>query len=86
MKTPIQELIEQLKELQDTQDPYGLHDAIEFAESFHYMNLELAIKIAYGKVAAESPNQTIEAWQLLHNAGKSVSLCQILYNQKKFQV
>ena len=33
MKTPIQELIEQLKELQDTQDPYGLHDAIELAES-----------------------------------------------------
>jgi hypothetical protein len=46
------------------------------------MNLELAIKIAYGKVKSESPNQTIEAWQLLHNAGKSVSLYQMLYNQK----
>ena len=33
MKTPMQELIEQLKELQETQDPYSLHDAIEFAES-----------------------------------------------------
>ena len=33
-QTPIQELIEQLKELQDTQDPYGLHDAIELAESY----------------------------------------------------
>jgi len=50
------------------------------------MNLELAIKIAYGKVASKSPNQTIDAWQLLHNAGKSVSLYQILQNQKKFQV
>ncbi len=33
MKTPIQELIEQLKELQETQDPYSLHDAIDLAES-----------------------------------------------------
>ena len=32
MKTPIQNLIEQLKKLQETQDPYGFHDAIEFAE------------------------------------------------------
>ena len=32
MKTPMQELIEELKELQETQFPYTLHDAIEFAE------------------------------------------------------
>jgi hypothetical protein len=33
MKTPMQELIETLKELQETQDPYTLQDAIEIAES-----------------------------------------------------
>jgi hypothetical protein len=33
MKTPIQELIDTLKELQETQDPYSLQDAIEFAQS-----------------------------------------------------
>jgi len=29
----MQELIEELKELQETQDPYTINDAIEFAES-----------------------------------------------------
>ena len=33
MKTPMQELIDTLKELQETQDPYTLQDAIEHAES-----------------------------------------------------
>ena len=33
MKTPMQELIKELKDLQESLDPYGLHDAIEFAES-----------------------------------------------------
>ena len=33
MITPMQELIEELKELQETQDPYTINDAIEFAES-----------------------------------------------------
>ena len=33
MKTPMQELIDTLKELQETQDPYTLQDAIELAES-----------------------------------------------------
>jgi len=29
----MQELIKELKDLQESLDPYGLHDAIEFAES-----------------------------------------------------
>ena len=33
MKTIMQELIKELKDLQESLDPYGLHDAIEFAES-----------------------------------------------------
>ena len=33
MKTPMQELIDTLKELKETQDPYTLQDAIEHAES-----------------------------------------------------
>ena len=33
MKTPMQELIKELKDLQESLDPYGLHDAIELAES-----------------------------------------------------
>ena len=33
MKTSMQELIKELKDLQESLDPYGLHDAIEFAES-----------------------------------------------------
>ena len=33
MKTLMQELIDELKELQETQDPYTLQDAIELAES-----------------------------------------------------
>jgi hypothetical protein len=32
MKTPMQELIETLKEMQESLDPYGLHEAIEMAE------------------------------------------------------
>jgi hypothetical protein len=33
MKTPMQELIQTLKEMQESLDPYGLHEAIEMAES-----------------------------------------------------
>ena len=33
MKTPMQELIDSLKEMQETQHSYILHDAIEHAES-----------------------------------------------------
>ena len=33
MKTPIQELIETFKEIQKDQDPFSVHDAIEFAEA-----------------------------------------------------
>ena len=32
MKTPMQELIQTLKEMQESLDPYGLHEAIEMAE------------------------------------------------------
>jgi hypothetical protein len=32
MKTPMQELIYTLKEMQESLDPYGLHEAIEMAE------------------------------------------------------
>jgi len=43
MKTPMQELIKELKDLQESLDPYGLHDAIEFAESMLEKEKEVII-------------------------------------------
>jgi hypothetical protein len=42
MKTPTQELIDTLKELQETQDPHTLRDAIEFFVLLHgpFLNAE----------------------------------------------
>jgi len=47
MKTPMQELIKELKDLQESLDPYGLHDAIEFAESMLEKEKEVMIDFAY---------------------------------------
>jgi len=47
MKTPMQELIKELKDLQESLDPYGLHDAIEFAESMLDKEKETMVDFAY---------------------------------------
>jgi len=46
MKTPMQELIKELKDLQESLDPYGLHDAIEFAESMLEKEKEVMCEFA----------------------------------------
>ena len=43
----MQELIKELKDLQESLDPYGLHDAIEFAESMLEKEKEVMIDFAY---------------------------------------
>ena len=48
----MQELIKELKDLQESLDPYGLHDAIEFAESMLEKEKEQiidAVKYGYKK-------------------------------------
>ena len=47
MKTPMQELIKELKDLQESLDPYGLHDAIEFAESMLEKEKEAMCEFAF---------------------------------------
>lgn len=47
MRTPMQELIDELKELQETQDPYTLQDAIEFAEATLEKERERMVGFAY---------------------------------------
>ena len=43
----MQELIKELKDLQESLDPYGLHDAIEFAESMLEKEKEAMVDFAY---------------------------------------
>ena len=43
----MQELIKELKDLQESLDPYGLHDAIEFAESMLDKEKETMVDFAY---------------------------------------
>jgi hypothetical protein len=52
MKTPMQELIKELKDLQESLDPYGLHDAIEFAESMLEKEKEFVTNFAMDYVSS----------------------------------
>ena len=46
MKTPMQELIETFKEIQEDQDPFSIHEAIELAESMLKKEKEVMCEFA----------------------------------------
>ena len=45
MKTPMQELIETFKEIQQDQDPFSIHEAIELAESMLETEKEMIMSV-----------------------------------------
>jgi hypothetical protein len=64
MKTPMQELIETLKEMQESLDPYGLHEAIEMAESLlekEKKDRKAVFSIAYRMMPTEYDSAHIDS-------------------------
>ncbi len=53
MKTPMQEVIEAFKEIQQDQDPFSVHEAIELVESMLETEKEVMCKFADNYVEDE---------------------------------
>ncbi len=53
MKTPMQEVIEAFKEIQQDQDPFSVHEAIELVESMLETEKEVMCKFADSYVEDE---------------------------------